>query len=132
MYKGTSQSLQRSHGVRLIAPQKGYIADDYLPDAETAPLPELVDERQRLLHELARCENEISAAKRAGHKRLSGGIGHRKASICERLGVINDRIKLLRQINRSELWRQAIAEICPDHAALIEARYRELEGSADA
>lgn len=132
MYKGTSRSLQRATGVQHIVAQPGYISDDSLPEVDALTLEEAMSERQQLLGELARCENEISAQKRAGRIRAARGIGFRKASICERLGIINDRIKILNRINRGDRWRQAIRDICPDQVEAIEARYRELERQADA
>ncbi len=130
MYKGNSQSLQRAHGVHLIAPQKDSAGDDVLNDLAAMSQEELVAEQARLKFELARMENEISAAKRAGQVKLTHGLGHRKASIQNRLQPVTARIRLLVRMRTNDLWRQAVREICPDHAEAVEARFVELREEA--
>jgi hypothetical protein len=129
MYKGAAEGLRRATGVHRIAPQAGYIADDRLPELEAMSLAELVDEKVRLNHELARYETEIGVAKR-GRSRELISLCHGKASIEHRLSALNDRIKILRRICIDDCWRQAVREICPDDRAAIEVRQRELFDAA--
>jgi hypothetical protein len=127
MYKGNSASLQRAHGVHLIAPQKAALAEDYLDEPASMDLGALLDERGRLMQVIARVENEMSAARRLGRSRQAKEIATAKKPIEYRLGEVNDRIKLLRRIDRDRLWREAVAELCPDMADAVSARVRELQ-----
>lgn len=129
MHKSTSRSLLRSHGVQHIAPQRGYIADDTLPDCDAMTLPQLVEEKSRLHLELARCENEIRASRAQSSGRVTKGAGYRKTSLEHRLADINGRIKLAHRLQGDEAWREAIAEVCPEFLSAIDARRRELAGA---
>lgn len=126
MYKGTSASLQRAHGVRHIASQQGAMAEDYLDEPASMDMGELLDERARLLLAIARVENEMGAARRAGHRREAGVLANAKKPVEFRLSEVNDRIKLLRRIDRDRLWRLALTEICPDKVEAVTARLSEL------
>lgn len=127
MYKGASQSLQRKTGVHQIAPQKGYICEDVLPEPCTLTMQQCLDERASLKGEMARVENELSAAKGRDCRRDVLAAGSRKQALDQRLGIIADRIKALRWRSGEQLYRAAIAEVCPDQAAAIEAKKREIE-----
>lgn len=127
MYKGTSHSLQRRNGVHMIAPQKGFIMDDVLPDACTLSMAECLDERVRLKSDLARLENEVVSAKGRGRMRDVRALGSAKQSIDQRLGILADRVKALRFRSGEEVYRKAIAEVCPEHADAIEELRLSLE-----
>ena len=127
MYKGASHSLQRKTGVHQIAPQKGYICEDVLPEPCTLTMQQCLDERVALKGEMARVENELSSAKARDRRREVLAAGSRKQALDQRLGIIADRMKALRWRSGEQLYRAAIAAVCPDRAAAIETKKRELE-----
>ena len=131
MYKGASQSLQRKTGVQHIAPQKGYICKDVLPEPCSLTMQQCLDERVALKGELARVENELAAAKARSCRRDVLAAGSRKQALDQRLGIISDRMKALRWRSGEQLYRAAIEEVCPERAQAIEAKKRALESAVN-
>lgn len=126
MYKRNSQSLQRAHGVHRIMSNALGMGDSIITSLDDMTLAQAVDEKSRLQFELARCENDLLAAKRAKHKREAKEAGRRKGAIEHRIGALNDLIKQSRRQSASNQWRQAIQEVCPEKADAIEAKFCEL------
>lgn len=111
MYKGNSRALQRAHGVGRIS--AATMPGDALPPPETLELPEALQEKARLQGEVARIENQLTAAKR-GNWAEAQALGQRKASIQGRLSAVNARIKQLNRADDDRMWRLAVSEVCPE------------------
>lgn len=111
MYKGNSASLQRSYGVQHIAPQKGYIADDFIPTADNMDMAMCRSERSQLLLEKTRFEQELLAAKNRGSKGEIGALGLRLQATAGRLSLINKRIKHLNRTAHDEALCRAVREV---------------------
>lgn len=101
MHKGRSASFQRRYKVHEIdsAPTSRNVEDDFIPTAANMSKEQATAERTQLLLENVRMEQEHSVAKRSGNIRDSVSLGLRIVTICDRLSLVNARIK---QINMDE------------------------------
>lgn len=94
MYKGTSRSLQRAHGVS--GTMAGSQPSDELPAVGDMTLEDLQSERALLIHQKAQLEIEVKAQRSAGRKAPAKGAGYRIQTLCARLSEVNAQIKLHR------------------------------------
>lgn len=133
MYKGTSASLQRKH--RVIEVRKdtsAYISDDDLIlTADNMNLDECQAERNKLLMEKTRAENELAGAKAAPDPRAVTAIGHRLQSISGRLSLVGKRIKHLNRTRQNETLAMAVREVLPpEWSERVYARQNEILAGA--
>jgi hypothetical protein len=113
VYKATARSLRNRTRVHVVdvQPVAYHTEDDFILTADNMSERDCLSERQKLILEKTRLENELQGAKNIGDKAIVSAIGHKLQALGGRLSLINKRLHQLRQVDSHQAFWDAAKEI---------------------